>query len=82
MKFDSTAAPTGKRIAGTLHTPRDSHPAPSRNESLPTKKAAEGEVAGQPKSSGQKDDQEVGWDRKSTSFFSKLHANIHPSARG
>lgn len=77
MKIDSTAQLKGKRKAGTLHTRRDAYPAASRDESLSREKAAAGEVAGRPKNSGQKDDKEVGWERKSTSLFSKLHGSMH-----
>jgi hypothetical protein len=82
MKVDSNAQLKGKRITGTLHTRRDAHPAASGDESLPREKAAAGEVAGRPKNSGQNDDKEVGWERKSTSLFSKLHASMHARAQG
>jgi phage baseplate assembly protein gpV len=55
VKIDSTVAPTNKRIAGTLHARGNTHPAPSSGENQSREKAAEDEVAGQHKNSGEKE---------------------------
>ncbi len=59
MEIESTAAPTSKRISGTLHLRGDNHPAHPVAENLRRQKALEGEVAGRHKNSRQKDDEDV-----------------------
>lgn len=54
MKIDSPVAPR-KRIAGTLHARGNTPPAFPIGENLPREKAAEGEIVGLHKNSGQQD---------------------------
>lgn len=53
MKIDPPVAPTGQRIAGTLHKRGYERPAPASDESRPSDKAEESEAASRRKNSGQ-----------------------------
>ncbi|MEO6281514.1 hypothetical protein [Roseateles sp.] len=59
MKIDSTVAPTGKRLGGTLHLPGHITPAPSRDDKLPIEQTEESEVPDRHKSSGQKHPEDI-----------------------